>query len=346
MKIIYAVIVVLTLMALLLPAAVAGSVRANDAPPENAAPAVSDAPPAAAASAAPSADPEAHDAACSVAVLEGSESVIMPLDDYLVGVVAAEMPASFEPEALRAQAIVARTYCAYRCSGDTHGGGICTDPSCCEAFADDSELRTRWGAGYAVYIEKIRSAVRDTDGLVLTWEGAPILAAYHSSSRGSTEDCAEVWSAALPYLVSVSTPETAEDVRGFDQTLEFSAAAFKNTVLAAYPDAVFVTGPEGWLTEPAYTAAGRLKSVRVGGVVLTGAQLRLLFGLRSTALIWEAADAGGIAFTSSGYGHGVGMSQYGANVMAKAGSDAGDILSHYYPGAKLEQSIEITKVLV
>ena len=263
----------------------------------------------------------------------------MPLDRYLEGVLAAEMPASFEQSALEAQCIAARTYAVSRASSGVHDGGVCADPGCCEAYVGDAELHAKWGEDYDANIARIRAAVAATDSLILTYGGEPIFAAFHSSSSGCTEDCASVWGSELPYLVSVDTPESPENVPQLVQERSVPAAEFRNTVLAALPGAVFVAGPDGWLTEAEYTPSGRLASVRVGTVRVTGTELRSLFALRSTKVTWSVSDEG-VTFFTEGYGHGVGMSQYGANILAREGADAAEILAHYYPGTVLEKSVE------
>ena len=204
---------------------------------------------------------------------------------------------------------------------------------------DEAELRARWGDDYEANAEKIRAAVAATDGLVLTYGGEPIFAAFHSSSPGRTEDCSAVWGCETPYLVSVETPETAETVPGFREEKSMTAAEFKNTALAALPGAVFVSGPEGWLSDAERTASGRLASVRVGSVRVTGTELRRIFSLRSACVTWEATEEG-VTFVTEGYGHGVGMSQYGADELARQGLGAAEILAHYYPGAELVKIVE------
>ncbi len=339
MKILYPAAVSLAVLAVLVPA-----VTAKPLPPEP-----SEAPPAASAPApvvtpgpqkesAPSLDAER-----TVMLLVAGGVRELPLDSYLEGVLAAEMPASFEQSALEAQCIAARTYAAYKAAGGAHEGCLCADPACCEAYADEAELRAKWGEDYDANMARIRAAVSATDALILTYDGEPIFAAFHSSSSGRTEDCASVWGTELPYLVSTETPDSAESVPQFVCEREIPAAEFRNTVLAALPDAVFVSGPDGWLTEAEYTPSGRLASVRVGTVRVTGTELRSLFALRSTNVTWTVSD-GGVTFVTEGYGHGVGLSQYGADILAREGATAAQILAHYYPGTVLEKSVENTAV--
>lgn len=268
-----------------------------------------------------------------ISLLVGDEPVKMSVRDYLVGVVAAEMPVSFEPEALKAQAVAARSY-LQRVSGTKHDDAdICADASCCQAYLSADELREGWGDNYDAYLARIGQAVDATDGEYLAYEGEPALAAFHSSSSKMTEDSSSLWGE-LPYLKSVETPESEQDVPNFVSTLELSALDFRDTILYAEPDADMTGDAEHWVGETVRDAAHRVEAVTIGGVSFTGQRLRELFSLRSADFEITCSD-GKFTFTVLGYGHGVGMSQYGANVMAKGGSDYAKILSHYYPGTEL-----------
>ena len=163
--------------------------------------------------------------------------------NYLVSVVAAEMPASFQPEALKAQAVAARTYALYRrfvSPSDNHPpADVCGDSSCCSAYKSLPELAEKWGGNYDCYLEKIEAAVRATDGVCLLYEDEPILAVFHSSSARSTEDSQNVWSSALPYLVSVVSPETGEEVPDYISSVTVAQSDFKDTICSVFPDADF-----------------------------------------------------------------------------------------------------------
>ena len=252
--------------------------------------------------------------------------------DYLPGVVAAEMPASFEPEALKAQAVAARTYildrAAHPCKAHPDAA-VCSDPGCCCAYVSEDQMRENWGADYRKNLRRIRSAVRETDGMTLRYDGEPIRAVFHSSSGGKTEASAALWGA-LPYLVSVSSPETAADVPGFETTVTVSASDAAQA-LGIEPPAEAAQ----WLGEIARDDSGRVETITIGGKTLSGAEARRLFSLRSTNFTAEAKD-GALVFHVIGSGHGVGMSQYGANVMAQQGAAYPEILAHYYPGTVLE----------
>ena len=280
------------------------------------------------------ASPPAMSAPETLRVLHKGEVTEMELEDYLVGVVAAEMPADFEPETLKAQAVAARSFALYcRDSGRHADADVCTDPGCCQAWKSEEDMHNGWGADYDRCHGRVAEAVSETAGAVLTWEGRPIFAAFHSSSAGMTEDCAAIWGGA-PYLLSVSSPESAESVPGYVSTVTLTALDFRDTLLSVAPEADFSGEAESWVSALDYDASGRAAQAVIGGAAFTGAELRALFSLRSTAFSLDYAD-GVFTFTVTGFGHGVGMSQFGANVMAAEGADFADILVHYYQGTEL-----------
>lgn len=281
---------------------------------------------------------ERADAEVSLRVLFGDEVVNMTMERYLIGVVAAEMNASFEHEALKAQAVAARTNAMHNmqvAKKERHpDADVCTDPGCCTAFSRDELLRERWNTEYVRYVTGIITAVTETDGVYMSYEGEPILALFHSSSAGKTETSGNVWINDLPYLLSVDSPETSEQVPNYVMSVRVTRDAFIDTVLSSYPDADFDSAEESWVTGITHTASGRIRDLILGGVPVKGTSLRTMFGLRSTAVTIEWSH-GDIVFTTTGFGHGVGMSQYGANVMASEGMDYEDILNHYYSGIQI-----------
>ena len=275
------------------------------------------------------------DSELAFTVLTEGEVKTVTMSDWLPGVVAGEMPASFEPEALKAQAVAARTYIMYAMGREKPAhpeADVCDDPGCCKAHSTDEALRENWGGDYDANMQKILS-VRSTDGEYMSYGGEVIQAVFHSSSAGRTEDSAAIWQAE-PYLVSVESPETADDVPNYVSSVTVSPEDFRETVLAAHPEAEFGEDPAFWLGAAVHDASGRVESVDIGGAQVPGTELRTLFELRSTAFALDYT-AEGFLFTVTGYGHGVGMSQYGANVMAQDGADYEEILTHYYPGAEL-----------
>ncbi|MEG1593919.1 MAG: stage II sporulation protein D [Oscillibacter sp.] len=277
------------------------------------------------------------DGQTALRVLNGDAVEEMTMGAYLVGVVRAEMPASFESEALKAQAVAARTYTLYKIqSGGNHGAAadICTDHTCCQAYLSEEKARSNWGREADAYEKKIEAAVRDTDGQTALYDGTPILAVFHSSSAGKTRASGEVWLSDLPYLQSVSSPEEGEGIPNYYSRAEFTSAEVKEKFLAAHPEADFSGPMSGWLTDAVTDSAGSVETLRVGGVTVKGATLRGILGLRSACFDWEI-QKGKLVFFVTGYGHGVGMSQYGANAMAKSGEDYRAIVTHYYSGVSV-----------
>ena len=258
------------------------------------------------------------------------------LADYLPGVLAGEMPALFETQALMAQAVAARTYilhCMESPSAAHPDADICNDPACCKAYATEAALRENWGSNYDSYWSRITNAVQATDGQHLTYEGEPIEAVFHSSSKGTTESSEAIWNP-RPYLVSVESPETTADVQNLVTEVIFSAEELKTVLTSNFPTLTLSAAPAQWFSQIKHTDSGRVDTVSVCGTVLKGTQLRSALGLRSSAFTVDFAD-NAFTFTVSGYGHGVGMSQYGANVYAKQGWSYEEILAHYYPGTQL-----------
>lgn len=269
------------------------------------------------------------DSEYTVKMLDGEEVKELNAHDYIVGVVAAEVPVSFEKEAIKAQAVAARTFLENSKESPKHeNADICSDFECCQAYISKDMLKEKWGKNYDKYIKIIEDAVSETDGEYLSYKGEAAFAAFHSSSAGKTEE------GDYPYLVSVDTPEDENSVPNYITTLSMRDIDFRDTVLYLKPDADMTGEADSWISETKRDASGRVESMTIGGVKFTGTELRKLFSLRSTAFDIKHSD-GTFEFTVTGYGHGVGMSQYGANVMAKNGADYKEILAHYYPGTEL-----------
>ena len=257
----------------------------------------------------------------------------MELEQYIVGVVAAEMPASFEEEALKAQAVAARTYTVKKMlnGGCSKGNGdICTDSSHCQACVSEEEMRRNWGENYTDYHEKICLAVQQTAGQVLSFEGEVIEALFHSSSDGSTEACVNVFSQDLPYLQAVSTPENVEQSEVCYDADRFIALCEQQIGDCGLKKQELDTQVEVL----SRYESGRVEMLKVGDRQISGKQARTIFSLRSASFSVKTEN-GQIVFSVSGYGHGVGMSQWGANTLAEQGSDCAQILSHYYTGTTL-----------
>lgn len=270
--------------------------------------------------------------------LGDGEVLTLPLDKYLWRVVAAEMPASFEEEALKAQTCAARTYTAVlqKNAGHKHpDADICADSTCCQAYIERSDAQARWGLNAQSYSEKIARAVADTDGLGVTYGGEPIQALFFSSSPGRTVDAAAVWGSRVDYLTGVDSPE-GEEVPNYHTQVDKTAQEVHRAVLDAYPGADLSGDPSGWFGPADRDAGGTVRSIPLGGITLTGSQVRGLFSLRSAAFTvsWDGSK---FTFSVTGYGHGVGMSQYGANALAKEGKGFREILTWYYTGTAVEE---------
>lgn len=265
----------------------------------------------------------------SVYNTETQETLKLPLEEFLVGVVAAEMPALFEPESLKAQAVAARTYAV---SHLQNGEELCTDPAHCQAYADEATLKSRWGANYSAYLSRIEGAVAETAGVIAVYNGEPISAVFHAASSGQTEDGGAVWGTDTPYLKSVASTLPAE-LNEMETEAVFDRGAFLEALRTLNP-AVSDTRPlAGEITR---TAAGRVAGITLGGVAFSGIELRTLFSLNSTDFAVNESDTQ-IFITTRGKGHGVGMSQYGSNELAKAGKSYEEILQHYYQGITLHK---------
>lgn len=263
-------------------------------------------------------------------LLRGEDGMVreMPLEEYLVGVILAELPMSFEEEAKKAQAVVARTYTwKARTTGGKHGdGSVCTDSACCQAYRDEGAYLDDGGTREG--LEAAREAVMDTAGMVLTYEGVLIEATYFSCSGGSTEDAVAVWGTDYPYLRATDSPGE-EGAAHFTETVAFSKEELEGELGVRLGD-----NPESWFGFTTYTAGGGVNTMRIGGKDFPGTELRKLLGLRSTAFTVQAGE-NDVTFVTRGYGHRVGMSQYGADAMAAGGSSYGEILAHYYRGTAL-----------
>lgn len=244
----------------------------------------------------------------------------MDMEEYLTGVVLAEMPASFEAEALKAQSVVARTYTLkVMAGGAKHGGAVCGDYACCQAYIDPADY-----TGGEENLEKVRSAVLSTAGQVLTYGGNLIEATYFSCSGGSTEDAVAVWGTDYPYLRATDSPGE-EGAAHYTDTVTFPAAEF-----AGHLGISQVT-----LGTATYTAGGGVNTISIGGKEFKGTEVRTLLGLRSTAFT-ISVQGETVSVTTKGFGHRVGMSQYGADAMALEGKSYEEILAHYYQGTELE----------
>ena len=280
----------------------------------------------------------AGDGTVTLRVLDGGQTADMTLEKYLQGVVRGEMPASFEMEALKAQAAAERTYVYYQLAAgrkESHPeADVCTDHTCCSAFLSEQAAREKWGGDYDPWEARIEQAVAETDGQAVLYGGQPILAVFHSSSAGKTAAAEDVWSGELPYLKSVNSPENEDSVPNYYSVVTFTAEEAKAKLLAARPALKLTGTPEDWLGAITENGSGRVETLELGGETWKGTEVRAAFGLRSACFTVEA-DGEGLTFRVTGYGHGVGMSQYGANELAKEGKTWQEILQWYYTGVTI-----------
>lgn len=260
------------------------------------------------------------------------------LDEYLYGVVSAEMPASFEKEALKAQSIVARTYTIYKIihnGGKHEGADICDNSNCCQAWISKENRLSKWEE-----IEresnwnKIVQAVNETKGKIITYNGEPINAFFHSNSGGKTETTMNVWGGnGYPYLQSVATAGE-EEYSQYASEVKLSKQDFIDKVKEKHPEFVIDFGQENCIQILEYTDGNRVKTIRMGNLELSGVEVRTILGLRSANFKVEMEQES-IKFEVVGYGHGVGMSQTGADSMAKQGNSYREIIQHFYTGVEI-----------
>ncbi len=260
------------------------------------------------------------------------------LDPYLCHVVSAEMPADYELEALKAQAVVARTYTIYKAKSKKHDNAdICDDSTCCQAWISKEDRLARWEESKRESNwQKIEQCVNETKGKIITYQNEPINAFFHANSGGTTELPVNVWGGSdFPYLQVVQTAGE-EGYRQYASEVEFSQQELIEKLKTKYEDIQinFENNEDMKILE--YTDSNRVKTVKFGNHELSGVETRTIFGLRSANFeITKQADK--IKFTVKGYGHGVGMSQTGSNTMAKQGNNYEEIIHHFYVGIELKE---------
>lgn len=258
-----------------------------------------------------------------ITVYRSNGSVInLNMTDYLIGVVSSEMPASFNLEALKAQSVLARTYALKTKQTEKK----LTDTVSTQSYIDIDQMKNKWGNSFNTYYNKIKNAVENTNGEYLSYNGNYIEALYHSTNNGKTESSLDVFGNYYPYLISVSS-EYDKNASSYLRTINMPLDAISNKLgLSLNNDSV--------ISILSYTDGGNIKEININGNNFSGKKVRELLGLRSADFDISISD-NNANITTRGYGHGVGMSQYGANGMANAGYGYKDILSHYYPGTTL-----------
>ncbi|GIP28737.1 hypothetical protein J23TS9_38670 [Paenibacillus sp. J23TS9] len=272
---------------------------------------------------------------------------MLPLEEYVVGVIAAEMPADFDLEALKAQAVAARTFIMRRlAAGDKSGvpgsQADVTDTVSHQAYISKDQLATQW-KGKTEQLAKLKRAVEESRNTIMTYQGKPITASFFSTSNGYTENSEEYWNQNIPYLRSVASPWD-EQAPGYEETVKMSRQDFLTKLgLAGKSVPVVSTGEQQPFIQILSSTTGhRIKEISIGGVKFSGREVREKLGLRSSQFSWKTSGKD-VVITTYGYGHGVGMSQWGAEGMAKEGYTATQILKHYYTGVQFSKASDFIK---
>ncbi|MBB6450452.1 stage II sporulation protein D [Geomicrobium halophilum] len=265
---------------------------------------------------------------------EGQDKVEdVELEDYVAGVVSAEMPAAFEMEALKAQALVARTFVVKQMKlGDDESlpeDAIVTDTTSHQVFKNEEEWEQEWGAEAEDRMEKINSAVEATAGEIITYDGSPITASFFSTSNGHTENAEEYWETSLPYLQSVESPWDVGSPR-YENTKRYPVAEIEQRLGVSIPEGTDLQ------ENIERTEGNRIASVTIGNTTFHGREIRELLELDSSDFEWQR-EGEEIVIHTKGWGHGVGMSQYGADGMAKEGNNYRQIVDHYYQDVEIAE---------
>jgi stage II sporulation protein D len=275
--------------------------------------------------------------------VESGEVMEVPVRDYVIGAVCAEMPADFGEEALKAQAVAAHTYAERRRisersspTAELRGADFSNDTAKYQGFFTKEKAKECFGEKFSENYAKIAAAADEVLPYIITYENAPIIAAFHSMSPGFTESAENVWGASVDYLVEV---DSRSDLTAphFREKKEYTREELKTALEAAFPGIVLGDDIKKWIEVLTTSDPGTVLTASVGNMTVTGGELRDALGLRSASFEY-AADSSGAVITTKGFGHGVGMSQYGANAMAAAGKSWREILEHYYPGCTVTES--------
>lgn len=281
----------------------------------------------------------------TITVSVDGEAQKMELEEYITGVVASEISPDFPIEAIKAQAVAARTYAVYKMyagRSDTHpDADVCDDFHHCAAYKPIAEQVANWGDNGENYQNIIVQAVNDTKNLIVTYENKPIIAVFSAASGEMTESAKDVWGSDIPYLVNVES-KGGDACSKYKQTVTFSLDEFRDIIKKAIPSADLTGKPETWFAASERSAAGGIKTVKLGSVQVSGTDLRETLGLNSTNFTVSTSEDS-ISFNTIGYGHGVGLSQYGAKYLAEQGKTYDEILTHYYTGTQIKSLDEISE---
>lgn len=272
-------------------------------------------------------------------LLHNNENVVetLELEDYLINVVAAEMPVEYEEEALKAQATVARTYTLYQIeNGHKHDNAdICDSSTCCQAWISKEKRYEKWGDNQDEKWSKLTNAVYSTAGEVITYDGKPIDAFFHSNSGGTTEIPINVWGGSdFPYLQVVETSGEDEYSQYYSEK-EYTKAEIESKMKSAYSDFSIDWNEENCIEILEYTESSRIKTLKIGNKNISGVEARKIFELKSSNFTYEISEST-VKFKVIGYGHGVGLSQTGSNTLAKEGKNYKEIIEHFFKNVEIE----------
>lgn len=272
-------------------------------------------------------------------LLHNNENVVetLELEDYLINVVAAEMPVEYEEEALKAQATVARTYTLYQIeNGHKHDNAdICDSSTCCQAWISKEKRYEKWGENQDEKWSKLTNAVYSTAGEVITYDGKPIDAFFHSNSGGTTEIPINVWGGSdFPYLQVVETSGEDEYSQYYSEK-EYTKAEIESKMKSAYSDFSIEWNEENCIEILEYTESSRIKTLKIGNKNISGVEARKIFELKSSNFTYEISEST-VKFKVIGYGHGVGLSQTGSNTLAKEGKSYKEIIEHFFKNVEIE----------
>lgn len=280
-------------------------------------------------------------------ILDISSGVVMevPVRDYVIGAVCAEMPAAFNEEALKAQAVAAHTYAERQRSlaavspdPTLLGADLSNDTSKYQGYFTESQMRYFFGENYDLYYEKISDAVDEVLPYILTYDGEPIISAFHSMSSGMTESAENAWGTAVDYLVPVES-EVDMAAPKYTEEVSFEENFLRQRLEKVFEGVALGENIEDWVVPMEISPSGTVLTASVGNLQVTGGDVREALGLRS-ADFEVKAEKDTLTFTTHGYGHGVGMSQYGANTMANEGKTWREILEHYYVDVTIKKCVQ------
>ena len=275
--------------------------------------------------------PRSFDAAADILLTDDGEERTVSVREFLIGTAASELPPDWPDDAILAQMAATHSYAL-----SLGGAAFACNSTQCAGWTNATVLKARWGDNFTTYYNRLAALADEVSGAVLCWDGAPAAACYHSISAGQTEASQNVWLTAVPYLQGVASPWDA-DAPGFETSVTYSVEQVYSVLLALGLDAEEIENtPAGWFGEGVLDSAGYVAEMPVCGQVFGGTRLRSAFSLRSAAFsVAYDADSNAFIFTTHGYGHGVGLSQYGAKAMAEQGKTWQEILEWYFPGCEV-----------